>query len=342
MPEVDLVLGNSEKTDIFAHLGTSGGKNVKVSSLTEERAAPFGEVSAFGTHTRAFVKIQDGCDARCSYCIVPDARGPNRSRPAAEVVDQVEKLAAAGYREIVLTGVHLGTWGRDLSPPGTLAALLNRLATAPAPARLRLSSIEPTEFTPDLMDVLQSERICPHLHIPLQSGSSKILRLMGRPYDAGEYARLAEELSRRVPDLGFGADVIAGFPGEGVKEFGDTVELLEKLPLSYLHVFPFSKRPGTAAADFSGQVEGEERRRRAAVLRKLGREKAQVFCRERIGRIYDALIETQADRETGLGKALTGNYLKVLIKVPEDARNTIQRIRITSVKGGKVFGRLER
>jgi threonylcarbamoyladenosine tRNA methylthiotransferase MtaB len=341
MPEVDLVLGNSEKTDIFRHLSLAGGERVRVSSLSETRAAPFGEISSFGSHTRAFVKIQDGCDARCSYCIVPDARGPNRSRPAADVLAQVEKLAGEGYREVVLTGVHLGTWGRDLSPADSLAALLTRLARAPGPERLRLSSIEPTEFTPDLVKALKSERICPHLHIPLQSGSPRVLRAMRRPYDPDFYASLVEKISDDIPDLALGADVIAGFPGESGKDFQETVEFIERLPLSYLHVFPYSKRPGTAAAELPDQVAPEERERRAALLRKLGRDKAGAFRRDRIGRSYTALIETQPDRETGLGKALTGNYLKVLVEVPEEAANTLRRISITGMKGGKIYGTLE-
>jgi len=341
MPEVDFVLGNSEKSDIFRHLSLGDGERVRVSHLSEKQAAPFGEISGFGSHTRAFVKIQDGCDARCSYCIVPDARGPNRSRPTANVLAQVERLAAEGYREVVLTGVHLGTWGRDLSPSDTLAALLARLVETPRPERLRLSSIEPTEFTPDLVKVLTSERICPHLHIPLQSGSPRILRAMRRPYDPGLYAALVEKLSESIPDLGLGADIIAGFPGETGKEFEETVAFINRLPLSYLHVFPYSKRPGTVAAELPDQVGGEERERRAALLRKLGKDKAEAFRRERIGRSYTALIETQPDRETGLGKALTGNYLKVLVEAPEAAANTLRRIRITGVEGGKIHGTLE-
>jgi threonylcarbamoyladenosine tRNA methylthiotransferase MtaB len=341
MPEVDLVLGNSEKADVFTHLAAAGSERVRVSSLTEDVAAPFGEITGFGTHTRAFVKIQDGCDARCSYCIVPFARGPNRSRPAEDVRRQVERLAAEGYREIVLTGVHLGTWGRDLSPPGTLADLLAGLIDVPGLERIRLSSIEPTEFTPELLEILPSETICPHLHIPLQSGSSRILRTMRRPYDAGLYAELAGRLFDLIPDLALGADVIAGFPGESGEDFGKTRKLIERLPLAYLHVFPYSKRPGTAAADLPDQVPPQERERRAGELRRLGAEKAGSFRRARIGRSYAALIETQPDRETGLGKALTGNYLKVLVDVPAAAASTMQQIRVTRVEGGKVYGALD-
>jgi len=341
MPEVDLVLGNSEKADVFTHLAAVGSERVQVSSLTENVAAPFGEITGFGSHTRAFVKIQDGCNARCSYCIVPFARGPNRSRPAGDVRRQVERLAAEGYREIVLTGVHLGTWGRELPTPGTLAGLLADLVDVPGLERIRLSSIEPTEFTPELLEILPSERICPHLHIPLQSGSTRILRAMRRPYDTGLYAELAGRLFDLMPDLALGADVIAGFPGETEEDFFRTRDFIERLPLAYLHVFPYSKRPGTTAADLPVQVPPEKRDLRARELRRLGAEKAASFRRARIGRSYAALIESQPDGETGLGKALTGNYLKVLVHVPATAANTMQKIRVTRVEGGRIYGALE-
>lgn len=338
MPEVDFVLGNSGKGDIFGHLEGTGKERVQVEVLTKTAAAPFGEISGFGSHTRAFVKIQDGCDSRCSYCIVPLARGPNRSRPADDVLRQSALLVEQGYREIVLTGVHLGTWGRDLSPPSTLAALLPRIVDLPGLDRLRLSSIEPTEFTPELMEVLTSEKVCPHLHVPLQSGSSKVLRAMGRPYDPRSYGRLVEELAGRIPDLGLGTDVISGFPGEGEEEHGETLALIEALPFSYLHVFPYSVRPGTAAAGLPGHVPPEEREGRAAALRRLGREKAGAYRTRRLGRTYRTLIETQPDRETGLSRGLTGNYLKVLVEAPPDAANTLRTVRLSHLEEGRLYG----
>ena len=338
MPEVDFVLGNSEKGDIFGHLEGTGKERVQVEPLTKTAAAPFGEISGFGSHTRAFVKIQDGCDSRCSYCIVPLARGPNRSRPADDVLRQSALLVEQGYREIVLTGVHLGTWGRDLSPPSTLAALLPRIVDLPGLDRLRLSSIEPTEFTPELMEVLTSEKVCSHLHIPLQSGSSKILRAMGRPYDPRSYGRLVEELVGLIPDLGLGTDVISGFPSEGEEEHGETLALIEALPFSYLHVFPYSVRPGTAAAGLPGHVPPEEREGRSAALRRLGREKAGAYRTRRLGRTYRTLIETQPDRETGLSRGLTGNYLKVLVEAPPDAANTLRTVRLSHLKERRLYG----
>ncbi len=340
MPEVDLVLGNSEKGDVFSRLeGLGEGERVQVSS-PDGAPAPFGQISRFGTHTRAFVKIQDGCDSRCTYCIVPRARGPNRSRPPEDVISQVERLVEGGYREVVLTGVHLGTWGRDLSPAGSLASLLRRIASVQGLGRLRLSSIEPTEFTPELVEAVASEKICPHLHIPLQSGSASVLEAMGRPYGPSGYRRLVEDLAAAVPDLGLGADVIAGFPGEGEREFAETVRLIESLPLSYLHVFPYSKRPGTPAAEFPGQVPPEEKERRALALRRLGREKAARYRRERLGRTYEALIENRPDGKTGLSRALTGNYLKALVPAPSEAANTMRKVRLSRLEEGVLHGEI--
>jgi threonylcarbamoyladenosine tRNA methylthiotransferase MtaB len=340
MPEVDLVLGNSEKGDIFSHLDRNGTGRVQVGDLGPESAAPFGEISSFGTHTRAFVKIQDGCDSRCSYCIVPFARGPNRSRPAEDVLRQISLLIDRGYVEIVLTGVHLGTWGRDLSPGGTLAALLERITLLPGLTRLRLSSIEPTEFTPALMDVLHSEKICPHLHIPLQSGSAKVLGSMGRPYRPVDYARIVGMLSDRIPDLGLGADVIAAFPGEGEEEHVETRSLIEDLPVSYLHVFPYSRRPGTPAAGLADQVAPEDRERRAAELRELGKGKWASFRKARIGRTYGTLIETRQDGDTGPSRGITGNYLKVFVDAPQGCANTVQPVLLTHFEGGKLYGEI--
>jgi threonylcarbamoyladenosine tRNA methylthiotransferase MtaB len=339
---VDLVLGNREKAAIFAHLDDAGrpcGGRVSAAALSPEAPPPFTPVHAFSGHTRAFVKIQDGCDARCSYCIVPLARGPNRSLPAAEVLSQVASLAAGGYREVVLTGVHLGTWGRDLEPRGTLAGLLTRLVKLPGLERLRLSSIEPTEFTPELLELLAATpTICPHLHIPLQSGSAAILRAMHRPYGPELFAALVQRLAATLPEPGIGADVIAGFPGESAEDFEESLRLVRSLPLTYLHVFPFSRRPGTPAAAMAGQVPAEERERRAAVLRNLGREKARGFAERQVGRTVHALVQGQPGRRGGATYALTGNYLSVFVPASRSEVGHFRDVRITRLEGGQLHG----
>ena len=341
LPEVDLVLGNAGKSDVFAHLDDEGrprGGRVAAPGATARRT--FVPIRAFAGHTRAFVKIQDGCDARCAYCIVPAARGPNRSLGEAEVVAQVGALAAAGYREIVLTGIHLGTWGRDLAPRGELAGLLGRLVELPGLERLRLSSIEPTELSPALVAALAaSPKICPHLHVPLQSGSTRVLAAMGRPYGPGEYAAVIGRIAAALPEPGIGADVIAGFPGEREEDFEASLELLRGLPVTYLHVFPYSPRPGTPAAVMDGQVPLEERERRAAALRALGREKAAAFRERHVGRVVRALVEGRPGRPAS---ALTGNYLKIQVDALAGDAGALREVRITRHCEGRLHGEIVR
>jgi threonylcarbamoyladenosine tRNA methylthiotransferase MtaB len=342
LAEVDLVLGNREKAAVFDHLDDEGrprARRVAAAALGAEALPAFPLVGDLSGHTRAFAKIQDGCDARCAYCIVPLARGPNRSLPAAGVVAHVAALVAAGHGEVVLTGVHLGTWGRDLAPRDTLAALLARLVALPGLQRLRLSSIEPTEFTPELLDLLAaSPVVCPHLHIPLQSGSAAVLRAMRRPYGPGEFARLVERLAATLPDPGLGADVMAGFPGESAADFEESVGLIRSLPLTYLHVFPFSPRPGTAAAAMGNQVPAAERTRRARLLRELGREKTRVFHERHVGRTVRALIQGQPGRKRGATHGLTGNYLTVFVRATADEIGSFRDVRITRNEGGCLHG----
>jgi threonylcarbamoyladenosine tRNA methylthiotransferase MtaB len=342
MPEVDLVLGNREKERLFDHLDDQGrpsSSRVAAAALAHRTKPAFTPVASFAEHTRAFVKIQDGCDAACAYCIVPLARGPNRSLPADLVRAQVIGLVAVGYRELVLTGVHLGTWGRDLEPPQALAGLLAQLVAVPGLERLRLSSIEPAEFTPDLLDVLAAApAICPHLHIPLQSGSGTVLRAMRRPYGPEVFARVVERLARTLPEPGLGADVIAGFPGERDEDFEQTVGLVRSLPLTYLHVFPFSPRPGTPAAAMANQVPAAERARRAGLLRELGREKAEAFRRRHVGRTVRALIQGQPGRKRGATHGLTGNYLTVSVRAAREEIGSFRNLRVTRHEGGTLHG----
>ena len=340
LAEVDLVLGNRGKAAVFEHLDEGGrprAGRIAAGPRAGEAPSPFVPIRAFSGHTRAFVKIQDGCDARCAYCIVPQARGGNRSLPADDVLAQVEALIAAGYPEVVLTGVHLGTWGRDLHPRATLAGLLARIVALPGLGRLRLSSLEPTEFTPELLELLAaSPAICPHLHVPLQSGAAAVLRAMGRPYGPGEFAALVQRLAATLPDPGIGADVIAGFPGESERDFEETTALIRSLPLTYLHVFPYSPRPGTPAAAMAGQVPPPERERRAARLREIGRDKADTFHRLHVGRTVHALIEGQPGRAHGL----TGNYLKVAVRAGIAEIGAFRDVAIVSHEGGILHGEL--
>ena len=295
-------------------------------------------IRAFSGHTRAFVKIQDGCDARCAYCIVPQARGGNRSLPAADVLAQVGALVAAGYPEVVLTGVHLGTWGRDLAPRDTLAGLLARVVALPGLGRLRLSSIEPTEFTPELLELLASSpAICPHLHIPLQSGAASVLRAMGRPYGPAQFAALVGRLAATLPDPAIGADVIAGFPGESEEEFEETAVLIRSLPLTYLHVFPYSPRPGTPAAAMAGQVPaGRSASGGPRCCGRSGARRPRPSASATSGGRVRALVEGRPGR----AHALTGNYLKIAVRAAAADIGTFRDVRILRHEGGLLHGEL--
>jgi len=290
--------------------------------------------------TRAFLKIQDGCEAFCSYCIIPLARGKYRSLPAGSVEERISLLRQSGFREIVLTGIHLGMYGRDLQPHAGLPELLERIGSGESGFRLRLSSIEPQEISERLISVVgDSGVVCPHFHIPLQSGSDGVLKRMGRPYDSAFYLRLLEKITARLPDAAVGADVMAGFPGESEDDFRKTADLLRQAPIAYLHVFPFSKRPGAAAADFPDQVPERVKKERAAVLRSIGREKRNRFASRFVGRELSVLVESKRDRETGKWKGFSENYIPVLLDA--DARaNEMVRVLGETASDERLFGRI--
>jgi threonylcarbamoyladenosine tRNA methylthiotransferase MtaB len=285
------------------------------------------------------VKVQDGCQHRCSFCIVPYARGGSRSQPAEVVVEQVEALVAAGYREVVLTGVDLGHYGWDQAPRGSLAGLVRRLLAVRGLGRLRLSSVLPAYFTPELIETIAGEpRVCRHLHVPLQSGSDRVLRAMRRPYTTGIYRALIERLGRDLPDLGLGTDVITGFPGETEAEFGETEALLSALPFTYLHVFSYSDRRGTEATRLpAARVPPAEVRRRTTRLRRLGAARHQAFRHAQVGREVEVLVLEQRSRAGDL-VGLTGNYLEVAFAGPDALARDFARVRVTGAGGDVLQG----
>jgi threonylcarbamoyladenosine tRNA methylthiotransferase MtaB len=283
--------------------------------------------------TRALLKVQHGCSHGCAYCVVPRARGPERSTPRAQLLEEVEQRAADGYRELVLTGVQLGAWGVDLPGRPRLAQLLVAVADRFAPGRLRLSSIEPWSVDDDLIEAVAGhDRICPHLHVPLQSGSDRILTAMGRGYRATEFRELAHRAARRIDDLAFGTDVLAGFPGEDEADFGATLELLEQVAPSYLHAFPFSPRPGTRAADLEQRPTREVARQRVRRVRELGARAANRFRGAQVGREHEVIVE-QVDGATARG--LTGNYLTVELPGAGLRGGELIRARVTGVGDGE-------
>src|SRR5438445_4412423 len=266
-------------------------------------------------HTRPILKIQDGCDSRCSYCVIPFVRGKSRSLPPDTVILEIQRLTESGYREIVRRGINLGTYGRDLTPRVEFEDLLRRILDETAVERLRISSIEPLDVTQDLVDLFAgTDRIAQHFHMPLQSASDRILAAMHRWYRAEHYARRVELIHERLPNAAVGADVITGFPGESEDDHTATLAFIERLPFTYLHVFSFSKRPGTKAANLSNEVPGAVIKRRARELRALGESKAASFRQSQISRTLRVLTLHPSSELTGRRTpALSSNYLRVFV-----------------------------
>lgn len=300
--------------------------------------------------TRPQLKIQDGCDRFCAYCIVPYARGRSRSLPPDEIIKSVKYLQTAGYGEIVLTGIHLGGYGRDLSPETSLLELLKkftRYEVRGAPARrrvsggrcdfrVRLSSIDPDEWTPELIAFAASSKwICPHFHIPLQSGDDETLQEMGRRYTTAEYRKLVLDLKSKISNCAIGADVIVGFPGETDAHFERTAEFIEDLPIDYLHVFPYSRRAPTKAAAFKETVSMSEKQKRAKHLTAISEKKREAFYKSFIGKKLEVVIERGRDRENGLLKGISENYIPILIEGGDDLMGRMQKVIVTEVRGRK-------
>jgi threonylcarbamoyladenosine tRNA methylthiotransferase MtaB len=343
IPGVDYVIGLAERKKIPEILA-SGEKlrkaRIFTSPVEKERAFEEWGLPGYTDRTRAFLKVQDGCNSFCSYCIVPYARGRNRSLPLERVLSRARELSALGFQEVVLTGIHLGTYGEDLLPSRSLLTLLEALEKERPAFRLRLSSIEPREFNPPLLDYLAgSSWICPHLHIPLQNGDDRILERMNRNYSVSFFADLVNRLARTIPGVSIGADVIGGFPGEDESAFQNTRDLIEKLPLAYLHVFPFSRRKGTPAAVFPAQVPPQVIRARCRALRELGEKKREAYYRSFLGQKVKVLVESKRDRESGLLKGFSRHYLPVLLPGEDEKINQEVEVEVTGVRNGKVFGK---
>ncbi len=316
LPGVDAVLGNADKAelaDVIDRLRPSGSSPlVSVSALT--RRMPFTPLATAvaPTRSRVLLKVQDGCNYRCAFCIVPQVRGASRSLPVEQVVEQARTLVQAGAPEIVLTGVHLGTYGRDLRPRVRLSELIARVLPVLGPARIRLSSIDPHEVDDTLLGLIADNpgTICRHLHLPVQAGDDGVLRRMRRGHTAGTFAALVAEAWRRVPGIAIGSDVIAGFPGEDDAAFHRTEALLAGLPLAYLHVFPFSSRQGTAAATMADPVSPPVRRQRAARLRALSEQWTARRHQAAAGTRVDLVVH-RSPRRDGEWEALTDDYVRV-------------------------------
>ena len=288
--------------------------------------------------TRAFVKVQDGCDNHCTYCVARLLRGSAQSRPLAEVVGQVQSLVARGFREVVLTGVSLGSYGRDLGVSSGLRMLVEALLAHTDVPRLRLSSVEPWDLSETLFQLWADSRLCRQLHLPLQAGCDRTLRRMGRPINTGEFARLVMAARTAVPDLAVTTDIIVGFPGEDEAAFRASLGFVAAMDFARLHVFPYSSRPGTAASRLPGQVPRDLLQTRARLVRRLGSEQASRFRQRFVGREMTVLWEQR--RPDGSWSGLTGNYLRVIMEAERNLHGQITAARILAAKDRYLIGEM--
>ena len=350
---VDLIVGNRDKGEIPRqilagvpkHAGDVPAACSDVAGVDQFDVLPG---IAHGGRTRPFLKIQDGCNAFCTYCIVPHARGRSRSLPMDQVLSQIEQLARLGYREVVLTGIHIGCYGHDLTPATGLYDLLCRIRDAGSIDRIRVSSIEPAELSDDIINLADSGedipgRLCPHFHVPLQSGDDEILKRMHRPYRRDYFKALVQTIIGRMPNAAIGVDTLIGFPGETDEAFENTYALIQSLPVAYLHVFPFSAREGTPAFSFKDQVPTLVNKKRCEKMRRLGAKKRQAFYARDVGQKVTVLVEETRDKTDGRLKGLSDNYIPVRFDGPDDLTNTfqqvvIQRISSDGLPEGKLNG----
>ena len=292
----------------------SAARTAHLSDIETDGSISRLSVSRFIGRTRAYLRVQDGCESFCSYCIVPYARGKSRSLPITEVLEQAERYVDAGHREIVVTGIHVGQYGMDLDEGHDIVSLMASLCSHLSATRFRLSSIEPLEINDQLLSLMAgSENFMPHLHIPLQSGDDLVLSRMNRRYRAEEFINIVTKCRTRLPDAALGLDVLVGFPGESEAQFNNTKTLLKSIDLSYLHVFPYSRRPGTRAADFAGHVDKSVKQKRVEQLRHLSDEKKKTFYGRFIGSRRSALLEREKSSGSGL-RGFTDNYIPIRVE----------------------------
>lgn len=347
---VDLILGNREKLRLSERIGAflnfqglrkrpMGRPIVEIEEM--ERVKGFDEVPIknFPHNTRAFIKVQDGCGFRCSFCAITLARGASRSISIGGAVQQVEDLVLNGFREVVLTGVDLGSYGWDHTPPISLVDLVKKLGAVVGLDRLRISSLNPWEIPDELVETLvETPCVSPHFHIPMQSGDDEVLKDMRRPYKAKHYADRVRLLKRAFPSAGIGADIIAGFPTETDEAFRRTYDLIDDLPITYLHVFPYSPRKNTRAVSMDTRVSPEVRKYRASLLRELGNKKRTEFFELHLGQEVEVLIEHHRDKKSGFLQGLTENYIRVLTSGPDSWMNELISVRVDQLCPDHVVG----
>ena len=338
-----MIVGNTQKAqlpDILINRIDSEGPCVIAEDFRADMPFQFLPIKGFSDRTRAFLKIQDGCQSFCSYCIVPLARGHLRSLAPSQVISMLKTLSIEGYKEVVLTGINLGRYGVDLNHGVNLKDIIDLIEKEKFPLRIRLSSLEPNEIDEELIDRMASKKwLCRHFHIPLQSGDDGILKKMNRDYTAWEFEKLVERIHEKIPLAAVGVDMMAGFPGEDTRAYNNSYSLIDDLPVSYLHVFPFSPREGTPAADFENKVNEKVIKERAKKLRDLGNKKRQAFYRSCLGENFLVLTEGWQSEQRKMIKGLSDNYLPVIFPSTQLIKNRMVSVCIEDLSHHGVLGR---
>ncbi len=309
---VSKVIGNSDKQEIADSIADLNGNGEKTTLKVTGPGLPLAKQYYHSTRSRAFLKIQDGCNRSCTYCSVRLARGKSRSLSIDDILSSASDMEMAGYREIVLTGVHIGSYGLDLRPARSLTGIVNKLSRLFPEVRFRLSSLAPGEINPALLALLERDNICSHLHIPMQSGSDNILKAMNRGYDTSTYQQVINRIIKKYPDISIGTDIIVGFPGETDEDFMNTMKFVDIMPFSYLHVFPYSRRPDTQAFSMEKQVNADIKKERVKMLIESGKIKKYTYLERHLESTLNVIVETKS-RSHGFYSAISDNYIKLLV-----------------------------
>ena len=334
---VDVVVGTKDRTRIVELVEAALNRREKIFQVgTLDEIHDFEELPHAPQRTRAFLKIEDGCNNFCAYCIIPYVRGRVRSRSLESIRDECLKLKAAGFKEIVLTGIHVGAYGRDFGGKISLVDAVKTVLDAANPLRLRLGSLEPVELTDELIELIKTdERICNHVHLPLQSGSDEILKAMHRPYTTKNFAELTAQLVDEIPEISIGTDLIVGFPGETEKNFAETLEFIQSQPFAKIHVFPYSARAGTVAATLPNQIPSSTKKIRTNSALEISRDKSKIFAEKLIGRTVEIIAETSTD---GLVDGLTKNYVRVYLPDENIPLGEVVKVRVEKIFRDGVWG----
>jgi len=335
---VDLIVGTQDRQQIVDLVEQAGNSDTVLNVVSNIMTADhFEDIPLFETpgRTRAFLKIQEGCTNFCSYCIIPYTRGPLRSRPLASVITEATKLIAAGFKEIVLTGIHLGAYGREHGE-ATLVDAVKAVLNLNGLVQLRLGSLESIEVSDELIDIMKEDhRLCHHLHLPLQAGDDQVLLAMNRHYTLVQYRELIENIQHRIPDIAISTDIIVGFPGETEEMFANALQFVESMNFSSMHIFPYSKRSGTPAADYADQVPEEEKKRRVHQMQQLAEKKTSEFQKRFLNQNITVLFEPEHD---GIVEGLAGNYIRVYANAIDTKKRKIYTVHLEELHCDGIWG----